>query len=43
MFTKDEIFDRVMEIIDNLYMCGCLLDDEIEYINELARQYWAQS
>lgn len=43
MYTKDEIFELVMQTIDHLYACGCLLDDEIEYINELERQYWAQS
>lgn len=43
MMTKDEVFDRVMEILDSVIFTGYFTNEEVKEIEELERSYWAQS
>lgn len=43
MPTKNEVFDRLMEILDFAIFTGFFTEEEVKEIEELERSYWAQS
>lgn len=43
MRTKNEVFDRLMQILDFVIAVGFFDDDEVKEIEELEREYYITS
>lgn len=43
MLTKDEITEKLFAIIDSVAITGFFSAEEIDYIDELERQYYIQT
>ena len=43
MYTKDEIFDKILNYLDSAIMSGFFTEEEIKEINQLEKAYYIQT